>query len=139
MTLRNDELAERFVRGAESGSASRMEIKTLNDTRYVLGYGWAVYAAVTPGNYYLFGDGYKSDRSNVGWAGYSGTTTKHIQVLKRALEDAAGRYSVLDYRLEESEITDMAPEAVPVHLNGIHRAHGQEPLEYTGYLYRRDE
>lgn len=138
MTTTNENLAERFVRGDGSGEASRMEICVIGDTRYILGYGWAVYAAATPGAYYLFGDGYKTDDTNVGWSGYSSTTTKHIQIIKAALETFAGDFAVVDKRVEASDLHKRSPEEIPAYLNNLKVAEEVEPLDYTGYRYRRE-
>jgi hypothetical protein len=137
MTLTNDTLAERFVRGHASGSSSRMSLARVDDVTVVVGYGWAVYAAKSPGRYYLFGDGYASDSTAVGWSGYSSTTTKHIQTIKAALEEFAGDYSVVDHRLEMSELVSSPPEAAAAYLDELKREHGTEPLEYTGYHYMK--
>lgn len=137
MTLRNDKLAERFVRGADTGQASRMRIETINDVRYVEGYGWALYAAASPGGYYLFGDGHKTDNTNVGWAGYSSTTTNHIQILKRALVNKGVNFAVVDKRVESDELLSTAPEAVAGLLNELKQEHEVEPNDYTGYHYKK--
>lgn len=137
MTLSNADLAKRFVTGG-TGSANRMEIREVDGVRVVVGYGWAVYAATSPGvGYVLFGDGYATDNSNVGWAGYSSTTTKHLQTLKGALEEHARDFTVVDVELTTRSKGFGRPEIDDVSLTELMSEHAVEPREATGYYYRQ--
>jgi hypothetical protein len=87
-----------------------------------------VYAAeVNDGQYALFGDGYASHNTDVGWAGYSGQTTQHLQELKGMFEEHDVPYTVVDYRLSVVEIT--AGES----LAGIVLTHRTKPAPGDGY------
>lgn len=132
MTLSKTDLIERFLSGATAGRASREEIKAINGYRCIVGYGWAVYAADLVGEYALFGDGYKTRGTHVGWAGYSGTTTGHLQEIKGVLEAKDAPYRVVGGALTESKLAkgDFDLEAY-VEENEV------EPREATGYLYRQ--
>jgi len=145
MTLSNEEFARRFVHAdmidtLNPPRANKMELVGVDGLLLVVGYGWAVYACRdAAGNFYLFGDGYATDGSNVGWAGYSSTTTKHLQYLKSALEAADRNCRVIDSRLQLSDIEDCGPDKRPaVLVTDLLYDHEVEPLDYTGYLYRKD-
>lgn len=143
MTLSNDELARRFVAGDATGKACNMEIAKLGEYRAVIGYSWAVYACELPDDHpadvALFGDGYATDSTAVGWAGYSGTTTGHLQILKAALEDAGVPFAVVDSRVKrgwsgtgaDKRFRDI--DALGEYVDGD----TVEKQGYTGYLYRK--
>lgn len=132
MTLSNDAMIQRFLEGVNIASASRMQVQTIESIRCIVGYGHAVYCAEAGGQYALFGDGYATDGSAVGWSGYSGPTTKHIQRIKGWLETNREDYVVVDRRPQTDDIDDedwnvskmIAEDAV-------------EAQEYTGYYYQR--
>ena len=74
MTVSNSQLVNRFFGGVESGTASNMEIATLESGATALvGYGHAVYAYRPP-----------EDRFKpvvfVGWKGASKSTNQHIEL-----------------------------------------------------------
>lgn len=132
MTLPKDELIARFLDGGTAGTASNMEIRTINGYRCIVGYGWAVYAADLIGEYALFGDGYKTTETHVGWAGYSGTTTQHLQEIKGALEATDEPFRVVDEPLTMSNLRDDELD-----LEAFTAKHEVEPRETTGYLYKQ--
>lgn len=132
MTLANRDLIERFLDGRESGKASRMEIRTRDGYRLLVGYGWAIYAADLGDKFALFGDGYKTNDTHVGWAGYSGTTTGHLQDIKRMLEERDEEYIVVDH---QTEYNDFNLDAFDIEERA--EAEEVEPRETTGYLYRQ--
>lgn len=154
MTLPKRELIERFLDGDGSApDASREQLRTLvrggaatateqvlfstddpshdeepQQYRCIIGYGHAVYAAeVNDGQYALFGDGYASHNTDVGWAGYSGQTTQHLQELKGMFEEHDVPYTVVDYQLSVSEIHSGES------LAGIVLAHETKPAPGDGY------
>jgi len=131
MTLSNHDLIERFLAGCSDGRAARMEIETINGVRCIVGYGWAVYAADMGDTIALFGDGYRTEGDNVGWAGYSGTTTGHLQEIKGAMVETDRKFAVADYAFEVSELRDGTPP------DQIVREQEVEPRDYTGHLYRK--
>lgn len=145
MTLSNGGLAQRFVTAdsprGDRGEASRMRIDTIDGTRVVIGYGWAIYAAWVEGwdEFLLFGDGYASDDTDVGWAGYSGPTTGHIQKIKGALEFHDVDFTVVDAR--PSTRTRGGEGHVVRDADGLYELASEnavDPQEYTGYFYRKE-
>jgi hypothetical protein len=132
MTLAKEDMIQRFLDGEESGSASREEIDVVEGWRCIIGYGWAVYAADLGEKFALFGDGYKSKGTDVGWAGYSGQTTQHLQEIKAALETGGHEYVVVDQAVTKLEIGNRThTPAEAAEKNQV------EKRETTGYLYRQ--
>ena len=102
--MRKYDLITRYLNGKKNtGKASRL---SLHDET-IIGYGWAVYCMRFNGKHLLFGDGYATKGNNVGWAGYSGQTTQHMQEIKGMLEENGEDYTVVDYRLEKSELDNL--------------------------------
>lgn len=132
MTIAKSTMIQRFLHGNHTGKASREELRLLNGTLCVVGYGWAVYAADLGDRYVLFGDGYKTRGNNVGWAGYSGTTTAHLQEIKGAFEERGVDYVVVDFRLEDQDVLDSEFSFAE-----IIEEYQVEKRESTGYLYRQ--
>lgn len=133
-----EQLFREFAEGeSQYGSASNTAIQMIADRRVLVGYGYAVYALDLSGvgdvaaDFALFGDGYASDNSAVGWAGYSGTTTQHLQEIKAALEAVDAEFAVVDRRLETGQLDDVS-------VAELIEERAVEPQEYTGHLYRRD-
>ena len=136
MTESKQTVINRYIEGGTRGTASRFEIKLLNGYRCIVGYGWAIYAAYPiDGEYVLFGDGYKTDSTNVGWAGYSGTTTQHIQEIKSGFEVEGAPYTVADTRPTTSDLEQDAAYDLPT----VVEENEVEPLDTTGYYYRQVE
>ena len=140
MTISKRELIERFLDGDDSiPDASRERVQLLvrggpsaveyaQKYRCIIGYDHAVYAAeVNEGQYALFGDGYATHNTDVGWAGYSGQTTQHLQEIKGMFEEHDVPYTVVDKRLSVAHIT--AGES----LAGIVLSHETEPAPGDGY------
>lgn len=106
--MRKYDLITRYLNSDKNtGKASRLSLHEVNGYETIIGYGWAVYCLKFYGNHFLFGDGYATKGNNVGWAGYSGQTTQHMQEIKGMLEENDEDYTVVDYRLEKSELYNL--------------------------------
>lgn len=97
MMSKTDMIRDRFLADRD-GKASRMRSTTVDDYRCIVGYGWAVYAVDMGDFVALFGDGYATHDTDVGWAGYSGSTTGHLQDIKRVMGDDQIPFKVIDAR-----------------------------------------
>lgn len=150
MTVAKHDLIESYLDQHPSGDASREEIERIAGRRCIVGYGWAVYVTETPDmdgiDYALFGDGYKSDGTNVGWAGYSGTTTQHLQEIKAALEARDASYAVVDAQMRSARgwaarggrgDRPALSEIPDEDFRAFVRTHRVEKREYTGHFYRK--
>lgn len=136
--IEHESVAELFLAGATSGQGWNMRVTMINGLSSIVGYGWAVYAMDVPGRKVVFGDGFKTDNTHVGWAGYSNTTTQHIHQILSAFDDRGVDYTVVDLRPELEEMYDLACEG------GDYSAVGEKIVEnavdadeLSGWYYDR--
>lgn len=137
MSMSKRKLLERFLAGGDSGTASRLSLREIDGVRCVVGYNWAVYAADLGDGVALFGDGYKSNGDNVGWAGYSsnGQSTQHMQEIKGMLHEHGVPYVVVDAQLRCGKTLRGGPQIGDVDdLDAFVREHEVDPRDGTGYL-----
>lgn len=133
MTIAKSVMIDRFLHGIPNEKASREEVESVNNLVSIVGYGWAIYAVKFGHEVLLFGDGYKTKKTNVGWAGYSGQTTQHLQEIKGALEETNKNYTVVDYQLRKSELENF--ENPHEELSQIVEENEVEARDGTGYTY----
>jgi len=150
MTTSKEATIAAFLRG-ESEQAFRMESTTYAGVPCIIGYGWAAYAADLrecgpgPDAVVLYGDGHASLGTDVGWAGYSGTTTTHIHDIKAKLSTPryGGEYRVADARPAAASTLRHRGEqagATPVSaststLGTLAEVHDRSPMDTPRYAY----
>lgn len=149
MTDTKAQTVRAFLRG-ESAEASRFEVEEYGGVPCIIGYGWAIYAADLrdqpegPDAVVLFGDGYKSDNSHVGWAGYSPTTTTHIHDIKSGIGKEGVPYVVADVRPQRTAIKhDTGTKTIQSgkaseRLAALAESFGVEPQDTPRYYYQKE-
>jgi hypothetical protein len=152
MTTSKEHAIAAFLRG-EPAQASRMESTTYAGVPCIIGSGWAVYAADLrecgpgPDAIVLYGDGHANLGTDLGWSGYSNSTTTHIHDIKAKLSTPryGGRYRVADarpaatstlrHRGEQADATPVSGSTSS--LGTLAGVHGRSPMDTPRYAYEK--